>query len=244
MQAILSEYSAEGLSLATGLKDVCAYMKIFSDGHLGERMRIDLLKTICFAELRERAHLEIKLTSLIWVLSLATITGCSTVEKSQDTATPPPLSDRSGMEEEESTEPQIDVFGIQRSLRMERSEDELGYKEKSFNTCAVGYGFSSTHECRQQFLAVAHFRLQCRDTEGTVSSADHILTPITSSSIKWSIGSATGTTKTDGAGFGQIVTVLPKSSRRERIRITSDSKFVIVRANEFGRFVVPRDWCE
>lgn len=184
---------------------------------------------------------------ILILLIMISVAGCSSTQKtasketeakiSQPTATHPPLED-------ETKKSKIDLLSLQRSLGMTRDSENLGYHEKGFNTCEIGYGFSPTQDCKKAYLAVVHFRLQCRDSEGTVSTAAHILTPISSAQLKWSIGAIKGITSTDREGFGQIVTVLPKPSKRERFRMTSNSKYLVLRAGEVSRFVVPSDWCD
>lgn len=184
---------------------------------------------------------------LLILFIMIAVAGCSSTQKTASTPTEPISSKPAATQPptaEGTEEAKIDLLGLQRSLDMIRDGSNLGYQEKEFNTCQTGYGFSATKNCKKAYLSVIHFRLQCRDSKGTVSTATHILTPIISAQLKWSIGAIKGITSTDGEGFGQIVTVLPKPSKRERFRMTANSKYLVLRAGEVSRFVVPSDWCD
>lgn len=139
----------------------------------------------------------------------------------------------------------IDYIGLQRSLGMDIPVDKLGYMEKAFNTCQVGYGYSSTHNCYREFMVVINFRLQCRDSEGTVAegvtNAD--ITPISDRPIRWTLKGTQGATKTDSEGFGQIMMVSGRSPKKERLKIATGNEFLYMRANEITRVVTPRPWC-
>lgn len=140
----------------------------------------------------------------------------------------------------------IDYVALQRSLGMDVPSHELGYKEKAFDTCKVGYGYSSTHRCRRELMVVINFHLQCRDSVGTVAegvtNAD--LAAIANKNVRWNLKGKQGIAKTDGEGFGQIMTVSAYSQKRERLKLGVGNEFLYMRANEITRVVTPRPWCE
>lgn len=161
-------------------------------------------------------------------------------------ATTTPEKRESDDQSTEKTEPSIDTWAIRRALKLERGSTELGYQDASFNTCEMGYGYSSSNMCQRHTMAVIHFRIQCRDSEGTVSQAVGAsnLRPI-SAPIRWTIGSWSGVANTDGEGYGQIVSIFPKSPSNMRLKLASGSQFLyLMHANEAGRVVVPKQWCE
>lgn len=149
---------------------------------------------------------------------------------------PPPI-----FGDAEETE-NIDVQGLQRSMGMARPLESLGFREKAFNSCRAGYGYSSSQNCRNLHLMVLNFRLLCRDSEGTVSEIIQ-LTPVTNGQVRWNLDSQQGYVPTDGEGFGQIVAVMPKSTAKKRLRLTVANDFLLTQAGEVGRIVVPRQWC-
>lgn len=139
----------------------------------------------------------------------------------------------------------IDFVALQRSLGLDRNAESLGYREKSFNTCEAGYGYSRSQDCRKQHFVVIHYRLQCRDSEGTVSqalSADD-LRPISNRDIKWNLKGREGISRTDSDGFGQIRAVFPASQKRERLKLATNGDFLYLRAEEIDRIVTPKNWC-
>ncbi len=137
----------------------------------------------------------------------------------------------------------IDYEGLARSLRMERSPEDLGYKEKTFNTCRVGYGYSSTHRCRNLHVIAVHFQLQCRDSEGSESDMNYDVRPITESHIKWQLGQDIGMTSTNGEGYGKILWAADGSRANAKLRLTVDGRFLILTANEVRKIVAPGSWC-
>lgn len=144
-----------------------------------------------------------------------------------------------------SAEENIDFLGLQHSLGLDRSDDELGFREKAFNTCGAGYGYSGSGNCRSRSFVVMNLRLLCRPTEDTdstiLTSAD--LSPIGGRDVTWHLKGASGVARTDGAGYFQIRTALPASARAERMRLTVGNDFLVMRAGEMGRLVTPKSWC-
>jgi hypothetical protein len=148
--------------------------------------------------------------------------------------------------EDSATAPEenIDIPGLQRSLKMDHAVESLGFKEKMFSTCAVGYGYSSSHRCRNLQFTVLNFRLQCRDSEGTVSLVtNEELTPVAAQPVRWAVGSIKGQINTDGEGYGQVVLIAPKSQRSARVRLSTANDFLLMRADQIKRVVVPQFWC-
>lgn len=141
-------------------------------------------------------------------------------------------------------EPVIDLRGLKRALKLSAPLEKLGYREKGFNSCQVGYGYSPTQNCRSLTLIAIHFRLQCRESEGTIESLQNYeLRDITSRDMRWTIGNLTGTTETNGQGYGEILLVAPRSLRRQSLRLTRDEHFVGFTAGEVTRIIAPADWC-
>lgn len=176
-----------------------------------------------------------------YALILAFLAACTTTPKAPTVEAPP-----SRPEVSQGGAVSIDYVALQRSLGMDTPSHELGYKEKAFDTCKVGYGYSSTHGCRRELMVVINFHLQCRDSVGTVAegvtSSD--LTAIANKNVRWNLKGKQGTAKTDSEGFGQIMTVSAYSQKRERLKLGVGNEFLYMRANEITRVVTPRPWCE
>lgn len=147
---------------------------------------------------------------------------------------------------EEELDENVDEFAIQKWLGMERSPLKLGYKEKSFNTCRAGYGYSQNKNCRQKHMVVIHYRLQCRESEGTVSRAltASDIRDIASTNVKWSLRNKEGISRTDSEGYGQIRAIFSGSQKSQRLRLGVDGELLYVRAGELTSIVTPGSWCK
>lgn len=175
-----------------------------------------------------------------WIFAalIVALAGCTTTPK-KETAAPTPVVP------EVAAPSSIDYAALQTFLGLDRGSEELGYTERAFNTCDAGYGYSRSQNCRQEVFVVLHFRLMCRDSEGTISTilTDADVAPIAGKTVKWSLKGMSGTTITDGLGYGQIRTVSPRSQRRERARLAVGPEFLYMRANEINKIITPRPWC-
>jgi len=153
------------------------------------------------------------------------------------TTTPP--------QESRKSEDGLDITTLQRALHMDRSPSELGYEEKSFNTCEMNFGPQGGQPCRQSRLVVVNFLLQCRDSQGTTSNVvmRSDTKPIRSDNVRWNLGSLQGETQTDSSGYGSVVTLAPSSQKKSRLKLTINGKFMILTAEDMTRVVAPSDWC-
>lgn len=184
--------------------------------------------------------MRISFVALICIL----VTACSSTPKQVES---PLMREKTTMPSEpiDTSAPSVDYIGLQRALGMEIPTNNLGYKEKTFNTCEAGYGYSSTHNCHKEYMVVINFQLQCRDSVGQVSegvtNAD--LTPIASKTVKWNLKGVQGTSQTDTDGFGQIMAVSNMSQKQQRLKLAVGNEFLYMRANEITRVVTPQPWC-
>ncbi|MGE5085221.1 MAG: hypothetical protein ACM3MG_02910 [Bacillota bacterium] len=178
---------------------------------------------------------------LIVALFLLTITACTTTPKKETVYIPPTAKEPSGSEL-----PSIDYISIQRELHLDRPAEQLGYAEKSFNTCDMGYGYSKSQNCRSLYMVVLNVRLMCRDSEGTISTilTDADVSPIAGRKVRWNLKAVQGAVVTDNQGYGQIVAVSPRSERRERVKLAVGSEFLYMRANEITKVITPKPWCD
>ncbi len=150
-----------------------------------------------------------------------------------------PLSDAQlDLQEQQS----VDLVGLERNLGF--SERQTGYREKIFQSCDVGYGFSNSHRCRQLVFAVIDFQLQCRDSNGTVSDVDYKVTPVVSDQIKWNFDTKNGMTSSDSEGMGRVHGFFSKSPRASRFRLTVDGDFLTLSAQDVRKIVAPKEWCD
>jgi len=189
---------------------------------------------------------------LISVISLSLgLSGCASKETKNvelPTSKPveKPVSHQGSEKEKENEVENVDFVGLQRSLGLERAETQLGYVERPFNTCEVGYGYSKSHNCRQKHFVVIHFQLMCRDSEGTVSqvvrAAD--MQANANRSVRWNLKDLGGQVSTDSEGYGQIAAVSGSSQKQNRLKLAVASDFLYLRAGEAQKIVTPRSWCQ
>ncbi len=177
---------------------------------------------------------------LTWIIlfSLVGLISCQT---------PPPIIEKPSAHstwKDPQTQALIDLDELQDRLGLSRDMTELGFVEKLFNTCQVGSGFSATENCINQYMTVIHFRIQCRDTEGTVNYvSEQALRPVVSDSVTWKLPRLKGQTFTNENGFGQVRYLSPRSSSHQKIRLTMFGKFLVITAGELKRVVVEKNWC-
>ena len=177
--------------------------------------------------------------------ALAFLAGCATTPPPPPEQTPASSTPPATRGSENESQENVDIEGLERALKLSRPEEELGYQEAGFNTCNAGYGYSSSKNCRKQVMAVIHVRLQCRDSEGTISNALGAadLVAIAGQSVRWTIQRHDGIATSDGEGYATIRGLFAKTPRNDWLRIAVGIQFLNVRAKEAGRVVTPRPWC-
>lgn len=164
-------------------------------------------------------------------LALLIFAACQTTQKPVE----PPVA-----AEPPAPTPVMSLGELQSTLGMDRSHDDLGYAERSFDSCQNRY--TENENCGNRQLVVIHLRMQCRDSVGTVSQVNRIQ-PIASRNVKWNLGSLEGTVTTDSEGYGQVRTIASTSPRNQRLRLTIGKKYLGLTASEAQRIVAPGDWC-
>lgn len=179
------------------------------------------------------------------LLSLAAtivLSSCASAPKQTSqpqTQTPVPNS-------QEGERIKVDIEGLKRSLGLDRSRMDLGYKEKRFNTCNAGFGYPKDN-CKDQVFISINFRLQCRDSQGTTSEivTSAQMDPIANKKVKWQLGSFQSFTNTDDEGYAQVNGVFsPRSApKTQRLKLTVGTQFVYMRAGEITRIVTPSNFC-
>ena len=172
-------------------------------------------------------------------LLLIVLSGCTSSPKKEAPPLLPPVSDT------DTTSSAIDYQALQNHLQMDRERDTLGFAEKTFDTCNAGYGYSRSQNCRKEHFVVIHFRLLCRDSEGTISEVltDEDLRPLDRRSVRWTLKGTQGIVQTDSQGYGQIITAVSASQKKQRLRLALGNEFLYMRANEIQKVITPAPWC-
>lgn len=184
-----------------------------------------------------------------FVIFILGLTACTSAEKKTEIPERPtekveaPAVKSSGPVREDEN---VDYVALQRSLGLERSNLHLGFQERLFDTCDVGYGFSKSNNCRQRYFVVVHFQLMCRDSEGTVSEIVRAanLQANAYRNVRWTLKDASGSLSTDSEGYGQLRMLAPKSQKQQRLKLAVDTDFLYLRAGEVNKIVTPKSWCK
>jgi hypothetical protein len=185
-----------------------------------------------------------KMKKLFLFLCLVLVSACASKPVEQtpmSTEMPKPVLQNS---DSKPVEENIDAYGLQNYLKLNLGFNQLGFIEKSFNTCSVGFGYSGTHNCRSRTFTVIQFQLMCRNSEGTVSKAitQADLRPISRRNVKWIIKNAKGNLMTDSEGYGQIAFISARSQKLERLRLAVDKDFLYMKAGEVTQLITPKSW--
>lgn len=180
--------------------------------------------------------------NLIGLLFVVFISACA----SKPSVVFPTPAQKSVETEDAPQEIIIDYDGLQSLLKLDRPVEKLGYVEKSFPTCEVGYGYSSNRNCRRDFFVLVHFQLLCRDSNEdsyteALTAAD--MRPLRGSSVRWTLSNARGNLNLDDQGRGQIKTTARISQKDKRLKINIGNDNLYVKAGEINKIVTPSNWC-
>ena len=177
-----------------------------------------------------------------FLLAVLVLAGCASPQVIKEEEVPTPSAASLETREQQVS---IDLDALERSLNLARPLQELGYREASFNTCSVGYGYSSSKDCRKMVMASINFRLQCRDSEGTISTAlgAQDLVAIGGQRVRWTLQKQDDVVTTDGEGYMNLHAVFAKSPKNDWLRVAVGVQFLNIRANSISRVVTPRPWC-
>lgn len=180
----------------------------------------------------------------VLALACAIATGCASGSdrRAGDVAEPSAGGEPfGGRAEELAREERVDMDGLKRSLGLDGPA--LGYRERSFNTCEAGYGFSQSHGCAAKRMVVVRFQIDCRESEGTETSTDYDSSPLRATDLSWTLAGQKGRARTDGSGQAELAMIASASARSQRLRVTRENDFLLVTAGEAKRIVAPRSWC-
>lgn len=143
-------------------------------------------------------------------------------------------------------ETNIDLDGLQRQLDFYKSPDSLGYSEKTFSTCEVGYGYSRNKECRREILVLINFQLYCRYFDSDSYSkalSQNDMRPIAQRRVNWTLQNWSGQVDLDNQGYGQIRLTAKSSLRLQRLKMIIENENLYIKAGEATKIVTPANWC-
>jgi len=135
-----------------------------------------------------------------------------------------------------------DISKLKGILGLNRQLNDLGYAEKSFDSCRVGLT-GETGKCGPRVLTVVNFRLLCRDSEDTAQDIVSNFTPVVTDQVKWKVAEVSGVTRTDTDGYGSVQVISSRSLRGQRLVLTVGRQFLGLTVADVNRIVVPVYWC-
>lgn len=156
------------------------------------------------------------------------------------------VANRGHQSESFEEEINVDLEGLQRHLNFYRSSEKLGYAEKFFSTCDVGYGYSGNTNCRKEYFILINFQLFCRHVDSDTYTAalnKHDMRPIAQKTVNWTLQNQKGELNLDNRGFGQIRTTARGSLRSQRLKLVIENGNLHIRAGEVTKVVTPAEWC-
>jgi hypothetical protein len=143
-----------------------------------------------------------------------------------------PVTEKSQNSESKPAMPKVfdlDLKTVQTKLGMQRAVDQLGFEEKRYG---------------EDFFSIIYFRIQCRDSEGTVEFVSESEFTALSAQLFWQITKLSGNVLTDEQGFGQIRVLSKDSIKNRRLVLKSNSVLLAMKVEDVQRFIVPIYWCQ
>lgn len=173
------------------------------------------------------------------------IVGCASEPEMMKLPGPPEAAPKGPAKGEKPEALRIDYQGLQGDLGLDIGVDQLGYREKAFNTCQAGRGFSHSDNCHREYFVLIHFQLLCRPSEsdGFSELTEADTAALSSRPIDWLLVDQRGQVMTDSAGYGQIRATYPTSPKERHIKLNSGRRFLHMEVGDITRVVTPPDWC-
>lgn len=177
---------------------------------------------------------------IVAIISILFLMGCSTQSPKPDSQKP--QIPTGGVEQKLN----IDYDRLQSHLKMDREVESLGFVEKPFPTCEVGYGYPSNRNCRNDHFVLIHFQLLCRSTNadtyyGAIDSYD--MRPLKGRTVRWNLSRASGVVNLDDKGYGQIKTTARSSQKYQRLKLAVGNDNLRIKAGDMRQIVTPPNWC-
>lgn len=169
-----------------------------------------------------------KFQFVVLSLSLAFFIGCSLTPTSESPT-------QRGYEE-------LSLEELQQSLGVELQD--LGFVSKTFNSCSLPKPLREDKSCGNRHFSMIHFRVQCRNSEGTTENSVTALDlKALHKELEWVVGPYRGVTFTDSDGYGQVRVISTKPIHHQRFVLKSGKIALGLTAEEVSRIVVPSNWC-
>jgi|GEM_PF-3411385 len=118
----------------------------------------------------------------------------------------------------------------------------LGFGEVRFNTCTTQANQSQRPRCAELYFARLKVKLSCRNRD--ISGAYLASTPLSSTSLVWTVGQRRGTFRTKESGIGEIYWISIFSNHGKMARINLGAHILKKRLGNQWEVILPKHWCD
>ena len=179
--------------------------------------------------------------SFLFFLSLLCLSNCTTTPKKPKVLLPKSQSSYVNRDNYSSRYNDIDVNALLTELKMDHPMENLGFQERSFNTCKIKSNRSQKPHCERLYVARLNYQVMCRDSTGTVERVN--LTPLKSQRLRWKKGGKRGLTSTNSSGFGRLGFITKYPSKNGALYLYLGHKIARKRFKDKWKLILPKSWC-
>ncbi len=181
--------------------------------------------------------------SLVFSCLFLVLCQCSTTPPPEkEVILPKSQSSYSNRDFRSNTYNDIDLNALLSELHLDHPVENIGFQERSFNTCQVEANRSKRPYCENLYVARLNFQVMCRDSTGTVERVN--LTPLYSSQLRWKGASKRGITSTNSRGFGSLGFVTKTPSSSGHLYLYLGHKIARKRFRDRWKLILPQSWCD
>lgn len=172
---------------------------------------------------------------------LALLCQCSTTPKEPKIILPKSQSSYSTKGSGSDRYNDIDLNHLYMEMNMDHPVEDLGFQERSFDTCEVEANKSKKPFCQTLYVARLNFQVMCRDSTGTVERVN--LTPLARKRLRWKGGLKRGSTSTNSKGFGSLGFISRRPASHGHLYLYLGSKIARKRFQDNWKLILPKNWC-
>jgi hypothetical protein len=137
---------------------------------------------------------------------------------------------------------QINIPALVAELKLDYPLNQLGFREQSFDTCAIESNLSSKPQCQRLYLVRVNYHILCRNSTGTVDRVR--LTPMDRRKLSWKYKGFRGLTTTTSQGMGSVGFISPKSSLNGHLYLYKGRRVARKSFQDQWKMVLPKEWCD
>ena len=174
------------------------------------------------------------------LLVLFFCSACTTAPDTEETDLPKSRSSYENLDHRKSYN-DIDIASLVQELEMDQPVHEIGFTEKSFNSCDIKSNRSEKPICQRLYLGRVNFQVMCRDSTGTVEKVN--LEPLDEGNLRWKQGRHRGYTRTNSMGYGSIEFISTRSSMNQALYLYLGRKVARKSLKDMWKLILPKNWC-